>query len=220
MGRYVRPVRRDHVQELPKTEEDARQRPPAGGSVCFGRTRMEKTIGSGSVALVEGDITQIQADALVTAANAGLQGGGGVDGAIHRAAGRRLLEACRQIGGCPTGAAVLTPAFDLEERGIRHVIHAVGPRWSGGQKGEAGLLQGAYRRSLELADHAGCQSICFPSISTGVYGYPIALAAPLALETCAAFLRAEPRHLRQVLFALFGRAPLEAFSSALAAVVP
>lgn len=138
--------------------------------------------------LVQGDIARQPVDAVVTAANRQLMGGGGVDGVIHRAAGPELLRAIRQIGGTPTGTAVITPAFKLAERGNRFVIHAVGPVWHGGGQGEAELLAGAYRRSLELAVENGCQSVAFPAISTGVYGYPVEQAAPVALKTVLAFL--------------------------------
>ncbi|MEW6777571.1 MAG: O-acetyl-ADP-ribose deacetylase [Bdellovibrionota bacterium] len=175
----------------------------------------ERTIAKARVALVQGDITKHRADALVTAANAGLRGGGGVDGAIHRAAGPRLLDACRKIGGCETGSAVLTPAFDLEKRGVKYVIHAVGPIWGGGTQGESDLLHGAYLSSLELAAEAACRSIAFPSISTGVYGFPVAKAAPLAIETVGAFLRGDAGSLEVVTFCLFDGTTYEHFEAAL-----
>ena len=172
-------------------------------------------VGQGSITLVQGDITRQRVDAMVTAANSGLRGGGGVDGAIHRAAGPRLLAACAKIGGCPTGSAALTAAFDLEQNGVRHVIHAVGPIWRGGGAGEPGLLRGAYRASLEAADGAGCRSIAFPSISTGVYGFPVASAAPLALDAAHEFLRKPPRQLRDVTFVLFDAHTEQRFEEAL-----
>lgn len=178
---------------------------------------MQREVGNAAIELVEGDITKLRADALVTAANSGLRGGGGVDGAIHRAAGPRLLEACRAIGGCPTGSAVITPAFDLEAGGARHIIHAVGPIWNGGTKGEEALLRGAYRTSLEVAAKAGCASVAFPSISTGVYGYPIALAAPVAISEVAAFLNASTA-MERVIFALFGNEAFSQFEQALDAL--
>lgn len=130
---------------------------------------------------VQGDITQQDVDAVVNAANEHLAGGGGVDGAIHRAAGwERLQAACRELGGCPTGEAKATPGFDLP---ARWVIHAVGPRWRGGGGGEPELLASAYRRSLEVADELGARSVAFPAISTGIYGYPQQGAARVAVET-------------------------------------
>lgn len=150
--------------------------------------------------LVQGDIAAQQVCAVVTAANRELAGGGGVDGVIHRAAGPDLLRAIRAIGGTPTGTAVITPAFGLSARGVQHVIHAVGPIWRGGTQGEPELLAGAYRRSLELAVQAGCRSVAFPAISTGVYGYPLEQAAEVTLRTITAFLADHPdRHVRVVL---------------------
>jgi O-acetyl-ADP-ribose deacetylase (regulator of RNase III) len=167
------------------------------------------------IVLVQGDITRQRADGIVTAANSDLKGGGGVDGAVHRAAGPRLLQACRAIGGCSTGSAVLTPAFDLEEAGVRFVIHAVGPVWQGGNQGEAEELASAYRESLELADANGCASIALPSISTGVYGFPVELAAPVAIATARQFLSEEATDLARVTFVLFDDATLAAFEGAL-----
>lgn len=171
------------------------------------------------IVLVKGDITRERTDAIVTAANAGLRGGGGVDGAVHRAAGPGLLAACRKIGGCETGSAVVTPAFNLEMQGIRHVIHAVGPIWYGGSRREAELLTGAYLHSLALADQAGCKSIAFPSISTGVYGFPIDQAAPIAVGEAAAFLP-HAQHLEQVRFVLFDDRTYAEFAAALERAAP
>lgn len=138
------------------------------------------TVSGRTIELVRGDITSERVDAIVNAANSGLRGGGGVDGAIHRAGGPSIMEECRRIGGCPTGSAVATGAGNLD---ARHVIHAVGPVWHGGGRGEADLLAGAYRTSLEIAGELGLSSIAFPSISTGAYGYPVEAAAAVALKT-------------------------------------
>lgn len=159
--------------------------------------------------LVQGDIAAERTCAVVTAANSQLVGGGGVDGAIHRAAGPDLLRAIRQIGGTPTGTAVITPAFRLEGQGVRFVIHAVGPIWRGGQAGEAELLAGAYRQSLELAAQRGCDSVALPSISTGVYGYPLPQAAEVALREIHAFLESHPQ--MRVRLVLYGPEAMRVF---------
>lgn len=138
-----------------------------------------------SIEVVQGDITRQRVDAIVNAANTSLLGGGGVDGAIHRAAGPELLEACRAIGGCPTGEARITPGFRLP---AKWVIHTVGPVWHGGGAGEDKLLRSCYRRSLGLAVAHGIRTIAFPSISTGAYGFPVHRAAPIALDEIARFL--------------------------------
>ncbi|MBV8982470.1 MAG: O-acetyl-ADP-ribose deacetylase [Acidimicrobiia bacterium] len=148
---------------------------------------------------VRGDITTQDVDAVVNAANQALAGGG-VDGAIHRAAGRReLQEACQQLGGCATGDAKATPGFGLTARWI---IHAVGPRWRGGGKGEAELLASCYRRSLEVADELGAKSVAFPAISTGIYGYPPEEAARIAVDT----IRSTPTQVELVRLVAFDEA--------------
>ena len=144
-----------------------------------------------------GDITQLAVDAIVNAANERLLGGGGVDGAIHRAAGPELLEACRAIGGCPTGQAVITEGYRLP---ARHVIHTVGPVWQGGEQGEADLLRACYRNSLALAGDHQLESLAFPAISTGVYGYPLDQATEIAVSEVQAALAGS---LREVIFACF-----------------
>jgi len=159
---------------------------------------------------VQADITTLAVDAIVNAANSSLLGGGGVDGAIHSAAGPGLLEECRALGGCPTGEARITAGHRLP---ARHVIHTVGPVWRGGQAGEPELLAACYRNSLALAEAHGCASVAFPSISTGVYGYPPGLAAPLALATVAGF---PARVVREVLFCCFSAADLARYQRLLA----
>jgi len=158
---------------------------------------------------VRGDITDQTVDAIVNAANSSLLGGGGVDGAIHRAGGPEIVAECRLLGGCDTGDAKATTAGRLS---ARYVIHTVGPVWRGGDTGEAELLASCHRRALEVAAELGCTSIAFPAISTGVYGYPVELAAPVAV---AAAREAECPPVELVRFVLFGRDHLEAFERAL-----
>jgi O-acetyl-ADP-ribose deacetylase len=141
------------------------------------------------IELVIGDITEQEVDAIVNAANPGLLGGGGVDGAIHRAGGPAILEECRRLGGCEPGDAKATGGGDLP---ARHVIHAVGPIWRGGGEGEAELLASCHRRAIELAAEQGCTLVAFPAISTGAYGYPVNLAAPVAITATREALAAHP----------------------------
>jgi len=160
---------------------------------------------------VQTDITKLAVDAIVNAANSSLLGGGGVDGAIHRAAGPELLAECRKLGGCETGSAKITKGYRLP---ARYVIHAVGPVWRGGDQGEPELLASCYRRSLALAVQHGLTTIAFPAISCGVYGYPIAAAAAIAARECRAFLAAQPTFQR-ITFALFDAQALATYQELL-----
>lgn len=171
------------------------------------------SIGRCNLDLLQADITQRPLDAIVNAANSSLLGGGGVDGAIHRAAGPELLQACRKLDGCPTGEARITPGFHLP---ARYIIHTVGPIWQGGEQGEAELLARCYRNSLALAEQHQLASIAFPAISCGVYGYPPAQASQIAINEILAFMP-HSQHLEQIELVAFSEAMLQIFQKALQA---
>jgi O-acetyl-ADP-ribose deacetylase (regulator of RNase III) len=160
---------------------------------------------------IQADITTLSVHAIVNAANTSLLGGGGVDGAIHRAAGPELLEECRRLGGCQTGEARITRGYRLA---ARHVIHAVGPIWHGGGQGEPELLASCYRTSIKLAGEHGLATLAFPSISTGVYGYPIELAAEVAVSTVRAAVTDHPM-VEEVVFCCFSAADLRVYERTL-----
>jgi O-acetyl-ADP-ribose deacetylase (regulator of RNase III) len=172
---------------------------------------MQITIGNATLELVQGDITQQETDAIVNAANPSLLGGGGVDGAIHRSAGPELLEECRTLGGCETGDAKITKGYNLK---AKHIIHTVGPVYRRDGERAPELLASAYRRSLEVASWNGLQSVAFPSISTGAYGYPLDEAAPIALGMVRDYLMDHPE-IALVRFVLFDGKTLAAYEEAL-----
>jgi len=162
------------------------------------------------IEFVKGDITQVRTEAIVNAANRTLLGGGGVDGAIHRAAGAQLLQECKGLGGCETGRAKITQGYKLP---ARYVIHTVGPVWRGGCAGEAELLAGCYRSCMDLAQEYGLKTIAFPSISTGAYGFPVEKAAPIAYRAVTSFLRDNPAVFDRVIFVLFSDRDLKVYDN-------
>jgi O-acetyl-ADP-ribose deacetylase (regulator of RNase III) len=178
------------------------------------------TINQTRLTVIQGDITAQATDAIVNAANPSLMGGGGVDGAIHRAGGPAILEDCKQIvakhGRLPTGQAVITTGGNLQ---ARHVIHTVGPVWHGDSSNEAQLLTSAYQESLKLAAEHGLTTITFPSISTGAYGYPVDEAAIVAIKAVASFLKEQTTQIEEVVFVLFDLRTYQAYSSALDEVI-
>jgi len=176
----------------------------------------EVTVHQAKLRIIQGDITRQATDAIVNAANSSLMGGGGVDGAIHRAGGLTILEECKQIvarqGRLPTGKAVITTGGNLK---AKYVIHTVGPIWHGGNKGEPELLASAYQQSLKIAAEKNLNSVSFPSISTGAYGYPVGQASEVALDAVITFLSQCATSLREVVFVLFDSRTLGVYSSAL-----
>ena len=180
---------------------------------------MEASISQTKISIIQGDITEQATDAIVNAANSSLMGGGGVDGAIHRAGGPAILEECKQIvsrqGRLPTGKAVITSGGNLK---ARFVIHTVGPIWHGGNKGEPELLASTYQESLKVAAENNLTSISFPSISTGAYGYPVTEAAKVAISTVASLLKEGVTSIKEVVFVLFDPATFESYSSVLSEI--
>ena len=180
---------------------------------------VEAEINQVKLSIIKGDITQQDTEAIVNAANPSLMGGGGVDGAIHRAGGTSILEECKQIvsrqGRLPTGKALITSGGNLK---ARYVIHTVGPVWHGGNRNEAELLASAYQESLKLAAESRLSSIAFPSISTGAYGYPVDAAAKVAIGAVSSFLQEKVTSIKEVVFVLFDSATFTAYSSALSEI--
>ena len=186
---------------------------------AVGKQATEVSINQARISIIQGDITKQATDAIVNAANSSLMGGGGVDGAIHRAGGPAILEECKQIvsrqGRLPTGKAVITTGGNLK---ARFVIHTVGPVWYGGNKGEPELLVSAYQESLRVAAENNLGSVSFPSISTGAYGYPTVEAAKVAIGVVASFLKEQVTSLKEVVFVLFDSATFGSYSSVLAEI--
>lgn len=172
---------------------------------------MQETINASTLILTQGDITKESTDAIVNAANTRLAGGGGVDGAIHRAGGSAIMQECRTIGGCPTGKAVITTAGNLK---AKYVIHTVGPRYHDGTKKEAALLKSAYLESLRLASTKNLKSIAFPAISTGAYGYPLHEAAHIALQTIIEYLK-QYQDIQLIRFVLYDHTTYDIFTQEL-----
>ncbi len=176
---------------------------------------MEVKIGNSKLVIAVGDITEVNTDAIVNAANSSLLGGGGVDGAIHRCAGPDLLEACKKIGGCPAGNACITPGFNLPAKWI---IHTVGPIYKNGLHGESEILASSFHSSLILADQYNIKKIAFPAISTGVYGYPMDSAADISLSTIAEYLRGKTS-IKEVKIILFSQNYYNIFSNSLSQII-
>src|SRR5262249_45557228 len=197
---------------------DRRKGPLIAGKVGTMAAEVVQRFGSTDLILKQGDITREEVDAIVNAANSSLLGGGGVDGAIHRAGGPRILEECRAVrarqGGCRTGEAVITGAGHLR---ARYVVHTVGPVWHGGNADEPALLASAYRNSLVLAAAHGARTIAFPALSTGIYGYPPDLAAPVALGVARDYALAQPTF-SEIRFVLFSEGSFATFAAALRAL--
>ena len=184
---------------------------PTTANGYAGEMTMEITVNNAVIELVQGDITKEETEAIVNAANSGLKGGGGVDGAIHRAAGPSIMEECRAIGYCPTGQAVVTGGGNLK---AGHVIHTVGPVYSGGNRGEADLLKSAYLESLKKVTQNGLKSVSFPAISAGIYGYPLTEAAYIALKTIINYVK-NHEGIELVRFVLFSQNIYDVFSDEL-----
>jgi O-acetyl-ADP-ribose deacetylase len=204
----------ERIITLPFQIRRAKIKPVAHSSRYRGKRAMKVTIHQSALELVEGDITLQDTDAIVNAANSSLLGGGGVDGAIHRAGGPQILEECKLVGSCPTGEARITSGGRLK---APYVIHAVGPVYKNGRQHEPELLARAYRSSLELASRYKIRSVAFPSISTGAYGYPMEAAARIALTTVRRYLEGHPE-IQRVRFVLFGTMAYEIYRRVMASM--